>query len=159
MWMRGHGSSSAPHRTDSHVKIAGLEIAKTGTIRQVCHGERSIDSDVRYPFALIPLLAAGYADAKLFRAPPQPLVTQIGYTTDGLLGESAYRLGCADVLEVAFVDRPEFTVRDFEPPVLGDEDVAGLVDAVDDCSPQLVAVRCGLGQRLYHLKGHFRPHR
>ena len=63
---------------------------------------------MRYFLALIPLLVAGCADAKLFRAPPAPLVTQIGYTTDALLGESAYRLGCADVLEVAFVDRPEW---------------------------------------------------
>ena len=72
------------------------------------HLDRSIDSDVRYFLALIPVLAAGCADAKLFRAPPAPLVTQIGYTTDALLGEAAYRLGCADVLEVAFADRPEW---------------------------------------------------
>ncbi len=51
-------------------------------------------------------LAAGCADARVFRGPPDPV--RSAYAPDGLLGEPAYRVGCADVLAVTFADRPEW---------------------------------------------------
>jgi hypothetical protein len=52
------------------------------------------------------VLGAGCADARVFRGPPDPV--RSAYAPDGLLGEPAYRVGCADVLAVTFADRPEW---------------------------------------------------
>jgi polysaccharide biosynthesis/export protein len=49
----------------------------------------------------------GCSEARLFHAPPN-MVEQLPATPDALLGEAAYRLGCNDVLEVAFVQHPEW---------------------------------------------------
>ena len=50
------------------------------------------------PLPLLALALAGCAGADVFRGPPAAPAAPTG--------EAAYRVGCADVLEVAFADRP-----------------------------------------------------
>ncbi|HET6574947.1 MAG TPA: hypothetical protein VFG68_15180 [Fimbriiglobus sp.] len=60
----------------------------------------------RSAFLVPVVLLAGCADARVFRGPPE--VVQAGYRADAPPAEPAYRLGCADVLEVLFTGRPEW---------------------------------------------------
>ena len=59
------------------------------------------------PLLLASAAAVGCADARLFCRPPAPEVTQAGYTADALPGPPEYRLGCADVVAVTVVGRPD----------------------------------------------------
>jgi hypothetical protein len=91
-------------------EVSGLEdsarLAKTRPFRtsgQVPPFAQPITSDVTRSVCLIPvLLLAGCADARVFRGPPE--VVRAGSRPD----VPAYRVGCADVLEVTFADRPEW---------------------------------------------------
>ena len=60
------------------------------------------------PHSLCIALVAGLvgcSETRLCRCPP-PLGPQLPANAAGALGEAGYTLGCADVLEVAFLDRP-----------------------------------------------------
>ncbi len=54
----------------------------------------------------VALLLAGCADARVFRGPPGAVPA--GSPADATVGAAAYQVGCGDVLEVTFADRPEW---------------------------------------------------
>ena len=55
------------------------------------------------PIAVVVLALVGCCETRLCRRPPH-----LPAETACVLGEAGYALGCADVLEVAFADRPEW---------------------------------------------------
>jgi protein involved in polysaccharide export with SLBB domain len=60
----------------------------------------------RSAFLVPVVLLAGCTDARVFLGPPA--VVQAGYRADAPPAVPAYRLGCADVVEVTFTDRPDW---------------------------------------------------
>jgi len=59
---------------------------------------------IRSAFLVPVFLLVGCTDARVFRGPPE--VVQAGYRADAPPVVPTYRLGCSDVLEVTFADRP-----------------------------------------------------
>ena len=57
--------------------------------------------------AVLVVWLAGCSETRLCRRPP-PLAPQLPAEAACALGEAGYALGCGDVLEVAFPDRPEW---------------------------------------------------
>lgn len=57
--------------------------------------------------AVLVVWLAGCTETRLCRRPP-PLAPQLPADAACALGEAGYALGCGDVLEVAFPDRPEW---------------------------------------------------